>query len=334
MRSINPISPDVSLSQAPSRGLRFWLRKIITAAISIALLSYVLYTADWQHVRMLLHQLHPAWLVASLATVPVMVGLSVWKWQILLASRGYHPGFGLLMRIYITGQFYNYLLPTSSGGDVVRAVLLHRRIHHAKAALGSIIVERFTGLAVLIVIVLAAIAMAPGLWRDPWLLLLVLAGSAMACGAMLIIISRRLTRLAQRLLGRFAPAQKFLAKLLSFQHSLWEYRQYPRALAAAMALSAGFHIAAVLGVWFACLAFGESVSLLSQFIVVPLVLIVTLLPITLGGIGLWEWASLALRVRDLLWTVGGYALVLLWPARQASAKYFADTADKSMPDAP
>lgn len=322
---------------APARGQGSWFKKSVLVLVSATLLAHVLYSADWTQMRELFDQLNPWWFVASFLTVPIMVGLSVLKWQVLLEARGSKVGLWRLVGLYVIGQFYNSFLPTSAGGDLVRVVLLHRHIRDGQLALASVLVERFTGLAVLVLLALTAIVFAPHLWANPMLVLLVSAGSAMALGAVVVVASRSLTRLLKRLVARLDFAGRMLDKVLRFQDSLWLFRQRPRAMLIAIVLSIGFYLAAVLGVWLACLAFGQLVSFAMVLLIVPMVLVVTLLPITLGGLGLWEWAftasfaafglagalglsaSLLLRVRDVLWTVGGYAIVSLTFLRSATA---------------
>ncbi len=305
------------------------LRKAIMLAVGLALLSYVLRNTDWQQVSTLARQANIGWMIASLAAVPVMVALCVWKWQGILAISGEQVSFAKLASIYVTGQFYNHLLPSSSGGDIVRMVLTRRETNNHAIAISSIIMERLTGLVVLMIMALTAIFFTPELRDDRILFLAVLSGNGMALAILILAFSNKVSEIFLQVFKNITWAAVVIRKINSIQNALWVFRNHKQQLVIALLQSAGFYIVAVFSVLFATRAFGVTPTLNSQFMIVPIVLTVTLLPITIGGLGLWEWSftaaftafsmppelglsvSLLLRVRDVFWSVAGYAIVLI-----------------------
>ena len=278
---------------------------------------------------MIMEQARLTWMLASLATVPIMVGLCVWKWHGLLKVVGEHVSMTKLACLYITGQFYNFLLPSSSGGDVVRMALLCKETRLRKHAVSSIIIERFIGLIVLSALAGLSLLMAPEIRQDRILLAATLAGNGLAVVILIFAFSTWATAICLQRLRRFRWAQAILSKILTVQKSLWSYRRHKRQLLIALLQSAGFYLTAVAGVYFASLSFGFMPRFESHVMIVPIVLTITLLPITIGALGLWEWSftaafsafgmpaelglsvSLLLRARDVIWSIGGYALILL-----------------------
>lgn len=303
------------------------LRKLPMALISLVLVGYVVWSTDWSQVGAIVRRVSLPWLGLFALTAPALVWVSVWKWRRLLAVRGADVGFGTLFGLYIVGQFYNNLLPTSSGGDVVRAEVLRRRCGCGHTAYGSIVAERFTGLAMLIVLAVGALAATPALWAHAGLVVAAGAGLAFATAVMVVVVSRRVTRRLDRWFGHVGPARKALAKVHAFQDSLWEYARHPRELGVAVLLSLLFYGWCVVGTVWAAAAFGHPVSWWSVSVCVPLVLIVTLLPISLNGVGIWEATfaetfealglgrelglavALLLRARDLVWSLAGFGVL-------------------------
>ncbi|MEM1097518.1 MAG: lysylphosphatidylglycerol synthase transmembrane domain-containing protein [Planctomycetota bacterium] len=317
------------MSRAGNNGSKSVLKRLPMALVSLVLVAYVIYSSDWSAVAEKLQNIQMFWVVLLLLSAPALVAASVWKWSRLLKVYGCEVSFGRLFAMYVAGQFYNNLLPTSSGGDVVRAEMLRRRCGSGHAAYGSIVAERFTGLAVLIVLAVLALIEAPAIWPHVELVLGVAAGLAFATAVMLVVLSRRITRLLDRRLGNIGPARKALKKVHDFQDSLWEYRKYPRELWIAIGFSGLFYALAIAGTVIAAESVGQHPNWWAVSVCVPLVLIVTLLPISLNGIGLWEFVfatsfaamgmtpelgltvALLLRARDLSWSVLGFALVTL-----------------------
>ncbi len=300
------------------------------AVVSLLLVAYVVWSSDWSAVFDKLKNIETFWLVLLVLSAPAMVAASVWKWRRLLGVYGHEVSFGTLFGMYVAGQFYNNLLPTSSGGDVVRGELLRRKCGSGHAAYGSIVTERFTGLAVLILLAIVALVEAPAIWRHTELVIGVAAGLMFALTVMLVVLSRRVTRLLDRRVGHLGPARKALGKVHDFQNSLWQYRRHPRELGIAVGFSALFYLLAIASTLVAAESVGQHLDgydIWAVSVCVPLVLIVTLLPISLNGIGLWEvvfatsfeamgmsrelglTVALLLRARDLSWSVLGFGLV-------------------------
>ncbi|MEM8781447.1 MAG: lysylphosphatidylglycerol synthase transmembrane domain-containing protein [Planctomycetota bacterium] len=305
------------------------LKRLPMTAVSLLLVAYVVVSSDWSAVLDKVQNIEAFWLVLLVLTAPALVAASVWKWRRLLNVYGHDASFGQLFGMYVAGQFYNNLLPTSSGGDVVRAEMLRRRCGSGHAAYGSIVAERFTGLAVLILIAVLALVEAPAIWPHTELVVGVAAGLLFASAVMLVVLSRRITRLLDRGLGNVGPARKALKKVHDFQDSLWQYRDHPFELSVALGFSGLFYLLAIASTVIAAEAVGLHPSWWAVSICVPLVLIVTLLPISLNGIGLWEvvfatsfeamgmtrelglTVALLLRARDVGWSVLGFLLVTL-----------------------
>ena len=330
------------------------MKRALTVLGTLALAAAVLWAADPRRLVELAAGLDPAWLPLLAATAPALAGLSVWKWWLLLRVRvRAAPGFFPLLGLYATGQFYNQVLPSNSGGDVVRGELLARRLRAGgpaaaaaasgggggggggrAAAYASITAERFTGLAVLVAMAVPA-ALVPAFWSSPVLMLGVLAGTLLSVGVMAGVLlvppgagrAGRVGRAGGA--GRGRPsrvgrlAAKALAKLAGFSADLRSHRAHPRALLAALGLSVGYYAVAVGSVVVAAACFGGRIGWLPAAAATAAVLVVSLLPVSINGLGLWEASFLAsfealglggelglavallLRARDLAWAVGG-----------------------------
>lgn len=93
---------------------------------------------------------------------------------------------------------------------------------------------------------------------------------------------------------QWGVVQPLLSKFLKFQSVLRSYRNQPAVLVRSFALSLGFYVGAILNIYLISLAFYQPVSLSGMAFVAPIAMIVSMMPVTVNGIGLMEWACVLL----------------------------------------
>lgn len=263
----------------PRFGPAQWLKTLVT----LACLAWLARKVHWSEVAAALADADPAWVLLSLALTPVLILISALKWQLLIRARGEDPGLLTCFRLYTVGYFFNNFLPSNVGGDVARVYLLGRQGGGLAQALASVFVERFTGLTALVALAaLAALAGPPELYQPRvrsaiWLVVL---------GYLAVLWAVFEPRLA-----RFAHERLRLplgAKLVRIHDAVAAYRDHPGPLLACLALSVGFYIVAAFNIYVSVRAFGAHLDLLATALATPLILLVSGLPIAIGGLGLQE----------------------------------------------
>lgn len=205
------------------------------------------------------------------------------RWRILIGPGA--PRWVVLAHLYLVGAFFSLFLPSAVGGDAFRATLVARASDRPEAAVVSVVLDRAFGVAALLTY--AAI----GLWLDPtgaralgaqvasafdpsrWLLLggLLLTGIGVAGFA-----ARRIPRL------RAIPA--------AIAEAVRATAARGRAAVACYGLSLVVQGLIIL-LWMS-VAHGVGLTLApGRFLVgVPLVSLATMLPLSLAGLGVREWA--------------------------------------------
>ncbi len=257
--------------------------------ISIALIAYVFYKVDINRLWQTITQADWFYFGLSIALTPVLIFLSSWKWQVILRAQGIRASGWKLFWLYMVGYFFNTVLPTNVGGDVVRAYALGKSTGENAKAFASVFIERFTGLTALILVaVVAFFAAVRSLW-DFWLVI-AMAVSVLGYLALLVIVfnERYLTWMANKVPAGFV--RKIFLKLKKFQDAILSIRGHRSAIVFAMANSFVFYLAAVVNVWVSALAFRCPLSFIDALIITPIIMVIMMLPISIGGIGLAEWA--------------------------------------------
>ncbi len=125
-------------------------------AVSLALMGWLVSRyGDDPGFRMALERLDlRAFLIAE-GVVAAGLVLSALRWKILLRAAGVSLGLGRAVRLYLAGYFFNFFLPTTVGGDVVRGMGAGKTARLSVIG-GSILVERILGFGCLLGIGLVA----------------------------------------------------------------------------------------------------------------------------------------------------------------------------------
>ena len=279
---------DAGRHAKESSRARARLGTVVRVLVSIALLVFVFRRTSWSDITSLVSQTSPWFLVLSIFVGMFINWLSAWKWGLLLRTSDIEVPVPRLFFLYVVGGFFNNVFPTNVGGDLVRVAAVARATPKRAAALSSVFMERFTGVTILVALSLICLLLNPDL-RD----IRIISATAVATGAYLVLLILILTpRYLNFIERRRIPksARKVLGKVHGFQTAVRQYRNHPRVLIQTLALSVLWYVGAALNVYVSALAFGRTVSFPLLLISVPLVLTITMMPISVGGIGLNEWA--------------------------------------------
>ncbi len=97
--------------------------------------------------------------VLAIVLVGINTAVAAWRWIILMRSRGIHITFWNGFSLYLIGIFFNYALPGSVGGDVVRGYYLVAEYpQHKSDAILTLVIDRIMGLYSFFILTLIAVA--------------------------------------------------------------------------------------------------------------------------------------------------------------------------------
>jgi len=250
---------------------------------------------DWRpRMQRVFAGLEARWLAAAMALFFLGNFIVITRWWRLLRAVGCVTSWWNTFRLNFLGFFFNAVVPGLTGGDLVKAVLVVREHPGRRAdALVSVIVDRVIGLVSMAALAGAVILLAGDTFAELklWVTLML---AAMAVGAAVYFNHglRRLVRFDE-LLGRLPMGDKL--KLLDEAALL--YRDHKGELAFATFLSFFNHLAYIGGT--ACLGVGLGVTLemvgpTDYLAIVPVVNIISALPLAPGGWGVGEVAYVSM----------------------------------------
>ena len=261
---------------------------LLRVLISVGALAFLFWRIGFGETLDVLLRADLRYLLAAFLLYTFSLGIRAYRWFVLL--RGLDPTvpFGRLLRLYFVGQFFSSFLPSQFGGDVVRALELTQDTD-SSASVGTVLLDRMTGLLVLFVMGLMVLPFNAAR-MEPWLvwLLLGVAGGGLVAGG--LVLEGRLLR---RLTGWLPPALSLagtgsLAKVYAAVTGCGK-----RSVLSAFGVSVLFNIVNVLINWLCGQAVGAGVGLSYFFVATPLLSVSGLIP-SIGGWGVREAVSTAI----------------------------------------
>ena len=120
-------------------------------AVTVSILLYLAYKIDWPLLGSQMARADYVWLVLACLLFGLTYLLAAVRWWFLMRVQQIHLPLRVAAALTLIGQFFNSFMLGAIGGDVVKAVYLHKYAPRQKthAAL-SIIMDRVLGLFVLL----------------------------------------------------------------------------------------------------------------------------------------------------------------------------------------
>jgi uncharacterized protein (TIRG00374 family) len=286
-------------------------------AVSLGALTWLAARVDWPHVAATVRGVEWGWWLAAFAVFLATQLTSGLRWQWLARPLGFGQGFRRFTQIYFVGMFFNLFLPTSVGGDAVRAVYLNAGSGRGVAAALTVFVDRLSGLLVLLLLACLASLVSPVPLRPEMLATVwAAAGCALVGIAAVPVVSSALARMES------AGGGRFLAKLGRgcgrLREALALYRGRPRLVAATLGLSLVVQVANVALVALVGRSIGVAVPLVYYGVAVPMVTLLTLLP-SINGMGVREAGTALFLAAAGVPEEVAVTLSFLWFGVQAAA---------------
>jgi len=264
--------------------LRPWLSVAVKAAISAALIWWLLDRVDFRPVLGRLAQIEPLWLIPVAIAMIVQIAIAAERWRLVARAIGVAFRWAVWLRILVIGVFFNQTLPSAIGGDAVRVWIISREGVGLGKSVNVVLCDRVVALFTLILVVTATLPVFYGLVAD----------QAARIG---------ITTLCVGGLGGFAVALlggESIARMLR----RWRYTRPFGDLAsdfrmavlsretagAILGLSLVVHLLTVTLIFLLARAFGAEMGFLACLVLVPPVVLAMMVPITIAGWGVREGA--------------------------------------------
>ncbi len=216
--------------------------------------------------------------------------LGVYRWQMYLEGSGVHLPFKRVLISFSGGLFFNLFLPSTIGGDVVKGIDLALHTKKPKEIVASMLLDRLSGYAAMVIISVSAVIFGYHLVSEPIIILVVgLVALVLVCAFLTLFnnfIYERVSRFLNKKGGRIAGA------LHRLHHEIFLFKGRKPLLVKNFLLSLVIQACGPLSFYIIAVSLGLKTSPIYFFVLIPVIQSITMLPISIGGLGLRDAATI------------------------------------------
>jgi len=227
-------------------------------------------------------------IIAAVAGLFALTAVHALRWSIVLSTLGQKLRYLAAFKMVLVGLFFSQFLPSSIGGDAYRMwALRHTGIPLGRGT-SSIIVDRMFGLGATLLVATAALpALHDVLPSAAFRSALWVCASALAASAAVVVLLRFTPYVPEDVDMRGRPFSRAVRR---FGNDARTILRSPVALSQALGLSLSVNIAVSLCVWLIARSLAAETSALAFVFVIPVVVLVSTIPISIAGWGVREAA--------------------------------------------
>lgn len=236
--------------------------------------------------------IHKGALVLSVGLMAMTIVLGVVRWRMVLRVHGLNLPASRAAEISLVAHFFNSFLLGSTGGDLMKAYYAARETHHKKAeAVMTVFADRLIGLWAMLLF--AGIMMLPNfnlLMAHHRLRAVSVAVIAMLAACTVIAFLAFRGGVSKKFGGardwlRRLPQGERIDRLLE---SCREFGRQPLFLTRTLGVSMALNAFCVFQVLVLCWGLQIKVPVLAMFLIVPIIICISAIPITPAGLGVRE----------------------------------------------
>ena len=255
--------------------------------VSGVLIWYLLrYKVDLDAAKARLLEVDLDMVLLAAAILLVQAAICVMRWGAVLKAIREPLGFIKALKLYLIGSFFNQALPSSVGGDAVRVYKAYHGGLSLSGAVNGVMLERAATVVVIVPLVAALMPLFLTRVDDQagtWILSTLVPFAVAAVGGLTLLMV--LDRLPERLMRwRVIRGLSYLAT---------DTRRLflaPRHAAKALGWAAIGHANVALAILVLARSLDIDVTWIDCLVLMPLVLLVTTVPVSIGGWGVREGA--------------------------------------------
>ncbi|MFH0839433.1 MAG: lysylphosphatidylglycerol synthase transmembrane domain-containing protein [Candidatus Omnitrophota bacterium] len=287
-----------------------WISSLFRALVSIGLIFALVYVMRDSLPGMMatLKRASPALFILSALVYLAAMLITSFRLRILLALQGIKMATVDVFRLNLVGCFFSSFLPTSVGGDIVKAFYISKEAKRATQAYTSVFIDRFLGMFTIFLIALTALILMKDTsgFRLTWLLAVLIAGSLLL---MLVLFNKKLAKNFSLPIMFLIPA-KIRNEIKNAYNALHSYKNHKKEIFDCFVLSVIGQIVAFSAAYFLALGIKSCMPLRLTLLVMPVSSIVSMLP-SINGVGPREM-SIVFMLKPFIGESAAGAIAFLW----------------------
>ncbi|MCF6289390.1 MAG: flippase-like domain-containing protein [Desulfobacterales bacterium] len=265
-----------------------WLPQVLRFVVSFGAIGLVFYLFRAQLPAVFNHlaTVEPRFFCMAVATYLGGLVSTAFRLQLVFKAQDTRISLGNAYYVNIIALFFNNVLPSSLGGEMVKAYYLYRNTNRSLVAFSAVLVDRLFGLATLALIGAAAVLFFDRSLVPPRILGSLGVIIVVTCVAAFILFNQRMARVLSTARVPLVPLF-ILEKLRQIYLAMHHYRGRREIVASCFLLTIIGQVSYVATTYLLARGLGLDIPFSLFFFLVPILLMITVAP-SVNGIGVRE----------------------------------------------
>ena len=266
---------------------KLFIKRIIQLFVSVGGFAYIFYKIPFADVIQNWNVSMTPWIMAMLVAATLIMVIQANRWK-GLSVQGPEIPFKTYYAYTALGYFFNNLLPTGFGGDAVKSLAFGKEFHQTSQSVSAVLLARIQGLLAMFLCFFIALPFALNKAEIPLVYTVTMTVALLACMVFILLC----------LFSDKFPIPRFVTDKLTFipkmQKSLSIYRQYKKQLLLSSLDSLWIQLLTLFIAYAYFKAVGVDIDISILVVFTSITIVVSMLPISLNGIGVCEGIQVAL----------------------------------------
>ncbi len=267
----------------------FLQKKFYLILISFLLLYLILKDANINEIIKSIKSANLTLLIIAFSLHAIGLTVSAIRWKMLLKSLNVKSKISYLVKSYLVATFFNHFIPSTIGGDSVRAYDSYRLGKDKTKGFVVVMIDRFLGLLALLFLVIGSTFFSVEISSQVPSLTLWILFFSLAAGMVLSLVLWPPMKLFEKLRNR---PNKIIAKIGSILYKVGsafsQFSNNKKVLLKSLALSFLLQANVIFYYYLISVSLGFDVHIINFSLIIPLTIFVLMIPISVNGIGLRE----------------------------------------------
>lgn len=225
------------------------------------------------------------WVIPAFLAMLIALIVKAYRWQVLLHTQNVKLSYRKSINLNLIGTFFNYFLPSLTGGDIVKGWMLGKENKKWWEVYSSLIIDRLVGLVALSTLILTGFIFFSQHLSTQDAKPIIFTAVLIPATSLMIYI----TRFAWfPLLNKWLPNTKLWKQIQKGIIICKNYIKWRKNMIIALLISLIIQFMDVFMSFFLGKALGINIPIAFFFLFVPLITLAAMMPISFNGLGVRE----------------------------------------------
>lgn len=276
-----------------------FFKKVLTLvfriSISVALLILLFRGIDGKTLFKLIRNSDKLLLFYAACTFFLMYPLALLRWNMLLKASKIHLPLKRVIMSFSGGVFFNVFLPSTIGGDFMRSMDLAKHTQKTKEVIATVLLDRLSGYVGLVFLSLLALLLGFKLIEDKVVFFFVSFLVIFLALVLIVLFNKRIYSRINKFLhatrkdtgkSGLSTLEKIRGALINLHQEMHYFRHKKKVILNNLGLSFLIQVLSPVSFYLLGLSLGVKINIVYFFVFLPIIGAITLLPISIGGLGL------------------------------------------------